>query len=102
METVCKVRCGYTNPQTEVLRWLLRKGVGYHHAGLTADERTLVEDLYRTRLITVLVATSTLAAGVNLPADRVVIRSPYIAQHFLTKSRYSQMVGVECFPPGPE
>lgn len=51
--------------QTPTLRRLLACGVGYHHGGLTSDERVLVEDMYRSRLVCVLVSTSTLAAGVK-------------------------------------
>jgi helicase len=49
-----------------------RRGVGLHLADLTDDERNAVEDAFRSRDLKVLVATSTLGQGVNLPADAVV------------------------------
>lgn len=52
----------------------LEHGVGFHHAGLTATQRELVEGLVRRGDLRVLCATGTLAAGVNLPADTVIIR----------------------------
>ncbi|CAK5265299.1 unnamed protein product [Mycena citricolor] len=49
-------------------------GIGIHHAGMTIDDRRAVEDLYLKGTLRVVVATSTLAVGVNLPAHTVVIK----------------------------
>ncbi|KAJ1916792.1 activating signal cointegrator 1 complex subunit 3 [Mycoemilia scoparia] len=56
------------------LRSSLGFGIGLHHAGLTEADRKLVEDLFANRKIQVLVATSTLAWGVNLPAHLVILK----------------------------
>ncbi|KAK6927419.1 DNA polymerase theta-like, helix-turn-helix domain [Dillenia turbinata] len=68
-------------------------GVAYHHAGLTVEEREIVESCYRKGLVRVLTATSTLAAGVNLPARRVIFRQPRIGRDFIDGTRYRQMAG---------
>ena len=52
----------------------MAKGVAFHHAGLDIDTRIMVEDLFRAGKLNVLVATSTLALGVNLPAFAVIVR----------------------------
>ena len=54
---------------------LVRKGVGFHHAGLAQACRAEVEEAFRGRRIKLLASTPTLAAGVNLPARRVVVAS---------------------------
>ncbi|KAK3016369.1 hypothetical protein RJ639_005362 [Escallonia herrerae] len=76
-----------------VLEATLPSGVAYHHAGLTVEEREVVESCYRKGLLRVLTATSTLAAGVNLPARRVIFRQPRIGRDFLDGTRYRQMAG---------
>ncbi|QRF74898.1 Putative ski2-type helicase [Thermoplasmatales archaeon] len=58
----------------EMLKSLMRRGVSFHHAGLSMKEKESIERLFRDRYIRVLVATPTLAAGVNLPARTVVVR----------------------------
>lgn len=52
----------------------LAGGVGFHHAGLTHAQRKEVESAFKTGLLVALTATPTLAAGVNLPARRVLVR----------------------------
>eukprot|EP00878_Enallax_costatus_P038468 GHUV01043713.1.p1 GENE.GHUV01043713.1~~GHUV01043713.1.p1 ORF type:complete len:137 (-),score=35.07 GHUV01043713.1:477-887(-) len=116
-------------------------GVAYHHAGLMQQERTVVEDGYRSgallvrtiafreacalsllavlhkctigpapvamglsesvvpvsyalgTALQVLTATSTLAAGVNLPARRVILRSLWQGVGEVSRAQYLQMVG---------
>ncbi|WP_254864496.1 ATP-dependent DNA helicase [Halovivax gelatinilyticus] len=52
----------------------VEKGAAFHHAGLASEHRSLVEDAFRDRLLKVISATPTLAAGVNTPARRVIVR----------------------------
>ena len=49
-------------------------GVAFHHAGLRSDHRAVVEEAFREERLGVICATPTLAAGVNVPARRVVVR----------------------------
>jgi hypothetical protein len=56
------------------LRHTLQFGVCLHHAGLAEDDRALVERLFVDGKVQVLVATSTLAWGVNTPAHLVVVK----------------------------
>ena len=59
---------------SEDLAAAVEKGAAFHHAGLSREHRKLVEDAFRDRLVKVVCATPTLAAGVNTPSRRVVVR----------------------------
>ncbi|MBC7107185.1 MAG: DEAD/DEAH box helicase [Methanomassiliicoccales archaeon] len=59
------------------LKSCMRKGIAFHHAGLTNEQRKLVEKSFRNGTIKCIIATPTLAAGINLPARMVVIRDVY-------------------------
>lgn len=58
----------------EALRHTITYGIGLHHAGLSSHDRDIVEKLYLGGEIQVLVATATLAWGVNLPARLVIVK----------------------------
>ena len=58
----------------EQLFTYMKNGVAFHNAGLSSIQRRAVEQGFKDKLIKCIVATPTLAAGVNIPAQRVVIR----------------------------
>ncbi|XP_077394104.1 putative ATP-dependent DNA helicase HFM1 isoform X2 [Festucalex cinctus] len=57
------------------LKELVIMGVGYHHAGVDASDRKVIEKAFTLGDLPVLFTTRTLAMGVNLPAHLVVIKS---------------------------
>lgn len=67
----------------------IRSGTSFHHAGLTTPLRELVENGFRAGKIKLISSTPTLAAGLNLPARRVIIRS---------YRRYSSENGMQPIP----
>ena len=56
------------------LKLTLAFGVGIHHAGLVERDRKTVEELYVNMKIQVLIATATVAWGVNFPAHLVIVK----------------------------
>ena len=87
--------------ETEITRRLaqcVRGGAAFHHAGLLSEQRKLIEDGFRNNLIKVLSSTPTLAAGLNMPARRVIIRSyrrydPNYGMVPIPVLEYKQMAG---------
>ncbi|MGC8542399.1 MAG: DEAD/DEAH box helicase [Vulcanisaeta sp.] len=82
----------------EELAKVVKCGVAFHHAGLEMDVRSIIEEAFRDRLLKVVVATTTLAAGVNLPARRVIIHEyrryePGLGMEELPVMEYKQMAG---------
>jgi DNA polymerase theta len=71
-----------------ILKETIKYGVAYHHSGLTTEEREVVERGYRTGALLVLVATSTLSTGINLPAKAVIFKSPMIAMQMIDAAKY--------------
>ncbi|MEX2016082.1 MAG: DEAD/DEAH box helicase, partial [Candidatus Hydrogenedentales bacterium] len=65
-------RCERTRSR-DWLEQTLQAGVAFHNSDLTPEERRVVEDAFRTGAIRVVVSTSTLAVGLNLPARNVFI-----------------------------
>ncbi|KAG0440416.1 DExH-box ATP-dependent RNA helicase DExH14 [Dictyocoela muelleri] len=60
--------------QFNQLKSLILAGIGIHHAGLPRKARIVMETLFKERIINVLICTTTLAWGVNLPAENVIIK----------------------------
>ncbi|XP_041773751.1 DNA polymerase theta [Anopheles merus] len=76
-----------------VLEKTVRYGVAFHHAGLTTDERDIIEGSFRDGALRIIVATSTLSSGVNLPARRVIVRTPKFGGKPMSSLTYKQMIG---------
>lgn len=61
------------SPLRSFLNKYIEKRIAYHNAGLSVEERRLIEHLFNEGVVQIIVTTATLAAGVNMPADIVVI-----------------------------
>ncbi len=73
-------------------------GCAFHHAGLTPKQRHLIEDHFKKNIIKVICSTPTLAAGVNLPARRAIIRdckryASGLGSVYISTAEYKQCAG---------
>lgn len=85
--------------EDEALGEYLRWGIGFHSAGLSSQDRATVENLFRAGKLMVVCCTSTLAVGVDLPANLCLIRStrayrgPLLGYQDLERATLIQMIG---------
>lgn len=77
----------------EVLGRTVTYGCAFHHASLTTEERDIIETSFKSGALKLIVATSTLSSGVNLPARRVIIRTPLFGGKIMNALVYKQMIG---------
>lgn len=79
------------------MKIMVKSGIGCHHAGMPSEIRFLIETLFRGGNLPLLITTSTLSLGVNLPAHLVIIKSTqqYVAGEYKEYSELSllQMIG---------
>ncbi|KAG9000216.1 hypothetical protein FRB94_005612 [Tulasnella sp. JGI-2019a] len=83
-------RLRWPSPPAEWTIRALERGIAVHHAGMPKNYRSLVERLFRIGFIRVMIATGTLALGINAPCKTAVFftDSPY-----LTALTYRQCAG---------
>lgn len=85
------------SPSTRRLFRVCRKGIAYHHAGLLPLQKSVVEDLFLSRMISVLYCTETFSVGINYPVKSVCFDSlnKYDGRHFrpLANHEFFQMSG---------
>ena len=76
----------------------IKSGTAFHHAGLRPKQRHAIEESFKKNVIKVICSTPTLAAGVNLPARRAIIRdckrfSSGLGSVYISVSEYKQCAG---------
>ena len=82
---------------TRQLHYLCLKGIAYHHAGLLPLQKTIIEELFLDRLISILYCTETFSVGINYPVKAVCFDSlnKYDGRNFrsLANHEFFQMSG---------
>ena len=74
----------------------MKLGIGIHHRGMLPPLKQLNEELFNDKLLKVVMATETIAAGLDFPAKTVVIDSlqqPYDNNSIISANKFHQMSG---------
>jgi len=84
--------------QCERLALCIKKGIAFHHAGLHAKQRELIEDSFKEGIIKIICSTPTLAAGLDMPAFRAIIRDTKryggrFGMTYIPVLEFQQMIG---------
>jgi helicase len=89
----------YSTPtrQCERLAFCASHGVAFHHSGLPGKQRHIIEDEFRNNTVRIICCTPTLAAGVDLPSFRTILkdikRYGHRGMDYIPVLEYLQMAG---------
>ena len=87
----------HATKQCTRLAMCLKKGVAFHHAGLTHKQKEIIEDGFRNGVIKIICCTPTLAYGLDLPAFRAIMkdlrRYGHHGLNWIPTLEYLQMAG---------
>ncbi|WP_258562888.1 DEAD/DEAH box helicase [Lactobacillus paragasseri] len=76
-----------------VLVDLVKKGIAFHIGELPLDVRTKIEEAYRNGILKIILCTSTLLEGVNLPADNIFVTSLNNGKNKLSQLEFLNLIG---------
>ena len=79
----------FPTKQCRRLSHCVKKGIAFHHSGLTSPQKEILEREFRAGRIKIICCTPTLAAGLSLPVYRVIIKS---------LRRFSEKSGMDWIP----
>ena len=84
-------------PEYHFIIKCLKRGVGFHHAGMIPIFKEIIEIMYSKKKIKILIATETFAVGLNMPTKTVIFTSLYKynghVMRLLEGHEYTQMAG---------
>lgn len=84
---------GGTTYLNKILMKSVLSGVAFHHAGLSMQVKRNLEKEFEDGNLLVLVSTTTLAAGINLPVKRVIVTEPKVGTENMQVSEYKNLAG---------
>jgi hypothetical protein len=92
LEAACRYLEAEVGRETSLVR-CLRRGVAYHHAGMSQEAKGLVEALMRRNIISIVCGTTTLAQGVNFPISSVIVETLAKGDDTLTYQDFWNIAG---------